>query len=73
MLAHGVFSDIGTKFGTVSSLFSCSHPLIYRRRLAWTKGGILSVDPSGPEEVDVICKLLGSQVSHIVKLMRENL
>lgn len=67
MLEHGVFSDVSTKLGTVTSLFSRSHPLAYRRKLAQTKRGALSLVPEDTQEGDVICKFFGSQIPYILR------
>jgi len=69
LIEHGVLSDLGTKLGTVSSLFARSHPLTFRRKLAKTKGETLCLVPQDTQVGDMICQFVGSSVPFIVRTM----
>jgi hypothetical protein len=71
LIEHGVLSHLGTKLGTVTSLFARMHPLTYRRKLAQTKGGTLCLVPRDAQVGDLICQFTGSPVPFILRPWRE--
>ena len=67
LIEHGVLSHLGTKLGTVTSLFARMHPLTYRRKLAQTKGGTLCLVPRDAQAGDLICQFTGSPIPFILR------
>ena len=72
LIEHGVVSHLGTKLGTVTSLFARSHPLTYRRKLAQTKGGIFCLVPRDARVGDLICQFTGSPIPFILRPWKED-